>query len=135
MATLLNLKKLFPLLTLLTALAALTLGTAKPSWAASPRDDIARFHQFLREHPRVAADLQRDPWLANNPRYLHDHDDLRHFLRNHPGVQRELSYNPARVMDRSYARDYRRYDNRRYGYDPRYDRYGYGSRYDWWGRR
>jgi hypothetical protein len=124
MGKLLNLNKFFPLLTLVIAMASLTLGTAKLSWADSLREEIGEFHHFLREHPRIAVHLQRDPRLANNSRFLNDHDNLREFLRNHPRVRRELAVNPARVIGRSYAWDYRRYDDRSYGYNPRYDRWG-----------
>jgi len=113
-----NAKKLLPLLTLLTAIAALTLGTPKPSWADSLRDEMSAFHRYLNDHPRVAADLERDPGLANSSRYLHEHDHLREFLHNHPQVRQELSANPGRVMgsssawNRGRSGDYRRYDDR-----------------------
>jgi len=130
MGKLLNLNIFVFVLTLLTVLLSLTLGTARVSWADSLGDEIKEFHHFLREHPKVAGQLQRDPWLANSSRYLNDHDDLRHFLRNHPRVRRELAANPGRVLNNSYAWDRRRYeDNRRY--DSR--RYDNDRPFDWWG--
>jgi hypothetical protein len=133
MAKLLNLKRLFPLLTLLVAMGALTFGTAKLSWADSLREEMGDFHHFLQEHPRIASDLQRDPSLANNSRYLHDHDTLRGFLHAHPQVRRELAANPGRAMGSSYGWNSGRYgDNRRYGDYRRYDDHPW---YWPWGRR
>ena len=89
------------------------------------RDEIRQFHDFLRSHPRVATDLQNNPQLVYNRRYLDKHDDLSHFLRRHPAVQREIADNPERVFGRYYA------DDR--GYGP------FGGIWDWtrgwgWGR-
>jgi len=139
MARLLNFKRMLPFLTLLLALGALTLGTAKVSWADSLSEEMRDFHHFLSEHPRIASDLQRDPSLANNRRYLNDHETLRDFLHNHQQVRREIAVNPARAMGYSYGRSNPRYDYRGYGYDPRYNSrpysYGYGPRYNWPWRR
>jgi hypothetical protein len=126
MAKILKLKRSFPLLTLLIAMATLTLGTARLSWADSVREEMGDFHHFLSEHPRIASDLQRDPSLANNSRYLHDHDTLRDFLHAHPQVRREIAANPARAMGSS-GWNSGRYGNYR-GYE---DRPWYWP----WGRR
>ena len=127
MTRLLNLKRWFPLFTLLIAMGALTLGTARLSWADSVREEMGDFHHFLNEHPRIASDLQRDPSLANNSRYLHDHDTLRDFLHAHPQVRRELAANPARAMGSSSGWNSGRYGN--------YGRYDDRPWYWPWGRR
>ncbi len=151
MSSLLNLTRFVPLLALMIALTLVTLATPEVAGADSLYDEMQDFHHFMREHPRVAGDLQRDPGLANSSHYLNKHDNLRQFLRNHPGVRRELALNPGRVFDNSYAwnnhrydaRDNHRYgtwDNRRYEYNRRHDnrrddddrRWG---RWDWRGRR
>lgn len=118
----LKLSKFFGILSLLIGLSVI-LGTATASWADSLRNEMGDFQHFLYEHPRIAADLQRDPQLANNRRYLNDHDNLRDFLHNHPQVRRELSVNPGRAMAGSYSRNSGRYgDYRSYGGDyRRYD--------------
>lgn len=106
----LKLDSFISILFLMIAVASVTLGSARVSWADSLGEEMNDFHRFLHSHSRIAADLERDPWLANNSRYLHDHDALRQFLHNHPRVRRELAVNPARVMGRSYTGDNRRYD-------------------------
>jgi hypothetical protein len=113
--------KFFAVLSLLIALS-FTLATATVSSADSLREEMGDFQHFMREHPRIASDLQRDPSLANNRRYLNDHDNLRDFLHNHPQVRRELSVNPGRAMAGSYGWNSGRYgDYQRYGDYRRYD--------------
>ena len=77
------------------------------------RDDVRDFHSFLRDRPRVAADLRANPNLVYSRRYLDEHEELARFLRRRPALRDEIRYNPNRVFSRSYAYD--RYD--------RYDRY------------
>jgi hypothetical protein len=150
MVNLLGINKFLAILSVLTALSLIA-GTATVSRADSLNEQIRDFQHFLNEHPRIAADLQRDPSLANNRRYLNDHENLRDFLHNHPQVRREIAVNPARAMGYSYGRANPRYDYRGYGYDPRYNSrpygygydprynnrgYGYDPRYNWpWWRR
>ncbi len=150
MSSLLNLTRFVPLLALMITVTLVTLGTPQVARADSLYDEIQAFQHFMREHPRIAGDLQRDPGLANSSHYLNKHDNLRQFLRNHPGVRRELAVNPGRVFNNSYAwdrrydpRDNHRYgpwDNRRYEDNHRYDNRRYDDdrrwgRWDWWGRR
>ena len=98
----------------LTAMLALALsvwvlpGTA---WSGL-REDMRDFDSFLRERPRVAADLRSNPDLVNSRRYLDRHEDLARFIRNRPALREELRSNPGRVMagPAAYERRYSRYD-------------------------
>jgi hypothetical protein len=72
------------------------------------RDDVRDFHSFLRDRPRVAADLRANPNLVYSRRYLDEHEELARFLRRRPALREEIRYNPNRVFGRSYA--YGRYD-------------------------
>jgi hypothetical protein len=121
MAKLSNLNRFLPLFTIVLALAALTLGAANISWADSLNEEMRDFNHFLSEHPRIAADLQRDPSLANNSGYLHAHDNLRDFLHNHPKVRRQLAANPASMLGAPYA-----WNSRPYGAYPPYASRPYG---------
>src|SRR5512143_4152641 len=103
MAKLPNLNRFLPLFTIVLALAALTLGTANISWADSLNEEMRDFNHFLNQHPRIAADLQRDPSLAYNSGYLHAHDTLRDFLHNHPQVRRQLAANPGYALGAPYG--------------------------------
>ncbi|MBI3768125.1 MAG: hypothetical protein HY271_06460 [Deltaproteobacteria bacterium] len=63
---------------------------------------VRRFDRFLDDHPWVARDLQRDPTLANDDRYLDEHRSLREFLEEYPGVRRELRQDPYAVLRRAH---------------------------------
>lgn len=103
MSKLSNLKKLLPLFTIGLALATLILGTASISWADSLSEEMQDFQHFLNNHPNVAADLQRDPWLANNSHYVNNHGDFKDFLHKHPQVRRQLAANPGYALRAPYA--------------------------------
>jgi hypothetical protein len=97
------LKRPFSAIAVLVAAALLTLGSAGISRADTLRDEIREFHVFLRHHPQLANELQRNPGLADNRRYLDRHDDLRDFLRNRPRLRREIVERPRRVLANRYA--------------------------------
>ena len=84
------------------------------------REDMLDFHSFLRQRPRVAADLRANPDLVNSRRYLDRHEDLARFIRHRPALREELRYNPGRVMAGPAA------------YDRRYSRYHRYDRPPWW---
>jgi hypothetical protein len=82
------------------------------------REDMRDFHSFLRDRPRVAAELRANPNLVNSRRYLDSRDELARFLWRRPALREELRYNPGRVMR------YSAYDH--------HDRYDRSGRYGWW---
>jgi hypothetical protein len=103
------------------------LGTANAAWSDRQqlRNEIDQFHDYLQSHPRVSTELQNNPQLVYNKKYLANHDDLERFLKRHPLVRQEISQNPGRVFG---------------SYDNRIDRrYGDNSSpWSWgrdWGRR
>lgn len=101
---------------IIVALALSVIVLPGTAWS-SLRDEVRDFHLFMRDRPRIAADLRANPNLVNNRRYLDQHEDLERFLRRRPALRNEIRYNPSRVFSSSYA--YGRYDR----YD-RYDRFG-----------
>ena len=93
------------------------------------RDEVAQFHAFMVKHPRVSTDLQNNPQLVNDRKYLDKHEDVKKFLRQHPLVKQEIAEHPRRVFGRHYIDDRHEYsDNRpehRWDYkahDRRHDR-------------
>jgi hypothetical protein len=102
-------KSMFSLAAVL-ALSISVLSVPGTAWSGL-RDDVREFQVFLRDHPRVSADLRANPNLVNSRRYLDQHEDLARFLRRRPGLRDEIRSNPNRVFGRSYAYD-------------RYDRFG-----------
>jgi hypothetical protein len=105
-------KQLFSVAVML-AIALSVLAAPGTAWS-SLRDDVREFHFFLRDRPRISADLRANPNLVHSRRYLDQHEDLAHFLRRRPALREEIRYNPNRVFSRYYVYD--RYD--------RYDRFG-----------
>ena len=95
---------------LLVALALSVLAVPSSAWS-SLRDEVREFHLFLRDRPRISADLRANPNLVNSRRYLDQHEDLARFLRRRPALRDEIRSNPNRVFSRYYATD-------------RYDRFG-----------
>jgi hypothetical protein len=93
-----------PIMAVLGIVVAVVLvATAAP---ASAHDDdlspeaIRRFDRFLDDHPWVARDLEGDPTLVNDPRYVADHRSLADFLDDHPDVRHELRRDPYAVLRR-----------------------------------
>lgn len=62
------------------------------------RRELASFGQFLGGHSSVAAELSRDPSLANNKEYLASHPELGEYLKAHPAMSQQLTANPQAVM-------------------------------------
>jgi len=97
---------------LLTAFGLLlNVGSVKASWndRQQLRSEIEQFHDYIQTHPRVSTDLQNNPQLVYNKKYLSNHDDLERFLKRHPLVRQEINDNPGRVFGSYYNRLDRRY--------------------------
>ena len=98
------------------ALALSLIAIPGTAWSGL-RDDMRDFRAFLRDRPRIAAELRANPNLVMNRRYLDTHEELARFLRHRPALRDEIRANPGRVLGGSYASD-------RYGRYDRYDPYG-----------
>lgn len=61
----------------------------KQSKHASHRE-LKTFEKFLDDHPSIAADLNKDPSLVDNPNYLAQHPELQEFLSKHAGLRDEI---------------------------------------------
>jgi len=90
------------------------------------RQELARFDQFLDDHPNIAEQVRKDPSLVNNSEYEKNHPELQTFLENHPRIREEITENPNAFM-----RQEDRYD-RREGLrdDDDHNRRGNGGRGD-----
>jgi hypothetical protein len=91
------------------------------------RGELELFHSLLQKHPKMSTELQLNPQLAYNRRFLDKHDDLERFFQRYPAVQREVAENPGRVFGR-YYRDDRRYSRDNRHYDRDVGRWGWGYR-------
>ena len=91
------------------------LGFSRPAWSdySQMRDEVAQFHDFMVKHPSVSADLQANPQLVNDRKYLDKHEEVKKFLKKHPAVQQEIAAHPRRVFGRYYIDDRREYSDNR----------------------
>lgn len=70
---------------------------ATPAAAAKPATSdaaLTNFHQFLVTHPNIKSDLQKNPELARNGRYMVTHPGFNQFLQTHAVVRQRLAQNP-----------------------------------------
>jgi hypothetical protein len=105
----------FSALTCALTLTISLLGVASPAWSDYNQmsGEVAQFHAFMQKHPSVSTDLQVNPQLVNDRKYLDKHEEVKKFLRQHPAVQQEIAQHPRRVFGRYYIDDRREYtDNR-----------------------
>src|SRR6266849_511794 len=71
--------------------------------ATAPNPDLTNqqlvtFDRFLDHHKGTAKDLEQNPSLVNDQKFIKSHKDLRSFLKNHPEVREELKENPSGFM-------------------------------------
>jgi hypothetical protein len=109
-----NANSFFSRALLALVLAVSFLGVTSPAWSDHDRlrNEIRQFHVFLQEHPKVSTELQSNPNLVNNKKYLDKHDDLETFMKRHPDVRREIVHHPGRVFGRYYRDDHARWRHR-----------------------
>jgi hypothetical protein len=90
-------------------------GFSSQGWTdySQMRDEIAKFHSFMLKHPSVSTDLQENPQLVNDRKYLDKHEEVKKFLKQHPAVKQEIAEHPRRVFGRYYIDDRREYSDNR----------------------
>ena len=69
------------------------------------RGELARMDQFLDRHPEIAEQLQKDPKLIDNKKWVASHPELQQFMADHPEVRQQFDEHPYAFM-----RDEDRYD-------------------------
>ena len=80
---------------------------------AQMRDEVAQFHSFMIKHPGVSTDLQNNPQLVNDRKYLDKHEEVKKFLKQHPAAKQEIAEHPRRVFGRYYVDDRHKYSDNR----------------------
>jgi hypothetical protein len=72
---------------------------------------LAAFGQFLDNHPEIAEQLQKNPALINDKKFVEDHPALKDFMLGHPELRAEFEQNPTGFM-----RDEDRYQHSQNGW-------------------
>jgi hypothetical protein len=63
-------------------------------------EEIANFQQFLNSNPRISKQLNADPALIKESRYLDEHPGLQAYLYDHPLVNKDLREDPGLFLQR-----------------------------------
>jgi len=72
-----------------------------PDWDRRPdvmRGELARMDQFLDDHPEIARELQKNPKLIDDQKFVADHPALQQFLADHPGIKEQFDEHPDAFM-------------------------------------
>jgi hypothetical protein len=62
------------------------------------RRQLADFNRFLDDHREIAEQVRKNPSLADNRDFVHNHPALETFLRDNPGVRDDLRQDPNAFM-------------------------------------
>jgi len=71
------------------------------------RIQLSKADQFLDGHPEIAEQLQKNPTLVNDAKFVQSHPALQRFFQQNPAVREEFTENPNRFMGQE-----QRYDRR-----------------------
>ncbi|HEY7217399.1 MAG TPA: hypothetical protein VH985_03330 [Candidatus Binatia bacterium] len=94
----------------------------------APRGQVAEFDAFMREHPKAATELQQNPDLVYNRKWLDKHPEFDHFLKGRPELRDAIAHRPGLVFHSNDRYD-RRYDRRPFDrFDPRDRHWGWQHR-------
>jgi len=68
-------------------------------WRGDDLNDPHRhFGEFLAGHSNIAKDLSKDPSLAKQDAYIHEHPELQEYLSAHPDVKQQLMADPRAFL-------------------------------------
>jgi hypothetical protein len=99
--------------TLILTVSLLSFSSQAWSDYAQTRNEVAQFHSFMMKHPGVSTDLEANPQLVNDRKYLDKHEEVKKFLKQHPAVKQEIAEHPRRVFGRYYVDDRHEYSDNR----------------------
>ena len=96
----------------------LAFALAAPAKAQLTPHAAAKVDNYLVRHPGVAHQLQANPGLIDNKKFVANHPGLHEFLQNHPGVREQWKAAAANngaypgIRAHRYQRAKRRYEHR-----------------------
>jgi hypothetical protein len=76
--------------------------------------NVETFDSYLDTHPDVRHQLNENPHLIDNPKYIANHPDLQSYMQEHPRAAEAFRRHPYRFEHREhvYNRTERRWDRR-----------------------
>jgi len=84
-------------------LCSLLLGAQQNPNPSLTNAQLQVLDQFLDSHPKISADLEKNPALVKDANYLKKHAPLADFLRQHPYIKQRISENPGAITKRRVA--------------------------------
>jgi hypothetical protein len=110
---------IFSAAALLWLSASLILAGDSHAWHSGRRlrDQIAEYHAFMQSHPRASTEIQQNPQLVHNRRFLRGHPEVDHFLKGRPELREVIASDPDLVFGYYGGND--RYHVRRHDRDDR----------------
>lgn len=69
--------------------------------------EVKKLDAFLDQHPEVEKDLESNPKLADDPKFVAAHPELRKFLNEHPKVNGALASKPKATIQKEKRLDKR----------------------------
>jgi hypothetical protein len=84
---------------LLAAGAFMTLAMPDQAWSQfyGSRSQIAEFEAFSRQHPKAATELQQNPDLVYNRKWLDKNPEFNHFLKGRPELRDRASFSDPTI--------------------------------------
>ena len=89
-----------------TLLLTPVLGQAQTAPAATPdqmqdgRQADHSFGELLGQHPELREQLNKNPNLVNDPKFVSEHPELQQYMQQHPKIADHLKAHPDQVMHR-----------------------------------
>ena len=93
---------------LLLGTSGLILGQTQPAPSPSPastpdqREDVRdaqhNWGEFLGQHPELREQLNKNPNLVNDPKFVSEHPELQKYMQDHPKIAAHLKAHPNSVM-------------------------------------
>jgi phage-related protein len=75
------------------------------------KKELQDMDRFLDKHKKIEKDLQKNPSLVNDEKYLKQHKSLEAFLSKNPQVSAELKENPSTFMQKQQRLEQRKMNN------------------------
>jgi ubiquinone biosynthesis protein Coq4 len=62
------------------------------------RGELVTMDQFLDKHPEISEQLQKDPKLIDDQKWVGNHPELQQFMKSHPEVRQQFDEHPYAFM-------------------------------------